>query len=69
MIDVIADDAAAGARTVPFGQRCGQAILRYLHAHRPKPIREEDDHLFLSLDGVPMTRGSLESMMRRLRIR
>lgn len=55
-------------RTVPFGQRCGQAILRYLHAHRPKPIREEDDHLFLSLDGVPMTRGSLESMMRRLRI-
>lgn len=55
-------------RTVPFGQRCAQTLLRYLHAYRPRPLREEYDHLFLSLDGVPLTRGALESMMRRLRI-
>lgn len=55
-------------RTVPFGQRSAQAILRYLHTHRPRPIREDDDRLFLALDGMPLTRGALESMMRRLRI-
>jgi len=55
-------------RTVPFGQRSAQAMLRYLHTHRPPPVRADDDHLFLSLDGLPLTRGALEAMMRRLRM-
>ena len=54
-------------RIVPFGQRSAQAILRYLHLFRPEPLRHEDDHLFLSHDGIPMTRGSLQSMILRLR--
>jgi site-specific recombinase XerD len=55
-------------RFVPFGQRCAQALVRYIHLYRPEPLRRDDDHLFLSPDGLPTSRGSLEPVIRRLRI-
>lgn len=54
-------------RIVPFGVRCAQAILRYLHLHRAEPMRPEYDNLFLSLDGMPMTRNSLAGVLGRLK--
>jgi site-specific recombinase XerD len=55
-------------RLVPFGQKSAQMLMRYIHVHRPTSARAEHDHLFLSLDGLPLTRNALESMIRRLRI-
>jgi len=55
-------------RFIPFGQRCAQTLMKYIHLHRPQPMQTEYDNLFLSPDGMPMTRNSLESMIRRLRI-
>lgn len=55
-------------RIVPFGQRTAQALMRYIHMHRAKPRREEFDQIFLASDGEPMTRNSLEHVVRRLRI-
>ena len=55
-------------RVVPFGQRVTQALMRYLHLHRPSPLKKEDTFLFLASDGVPMTRNSLEQVVRRLRL-
>jgi site-specific recombinase XerD len=55
-------------RIVPFGQRCAQALMRYIHMHRAKPRRDEFDQVFLAPDGEPMTRNSLEHVIRRLRL-
>jgi integrase/recombinase XerD len=55
-------------RLVPFGQRCGQALMRYTHLYRPEPRRPDYDQLFLSPDGVPMNRNSLQLVIRRLRL-
>lgn len=54
-------------RIVPFGTRTGKAFLNYIHLHRPTPLVPENEHLFLSMDGMPMTRHSLESMLGRLK--
>ncbi|HEY4691557.1 MAG TPA: tyrosine-type recombinase/integrase [Anaerolineae bacterium] len=54
-------------RIVPFGQRCAQALMRYIHMYRAKPRRDEFDQVFLAPDGEPMTRNSLEHVVRRLR--
>ena len=54
-------------RIVPFGSRCAKAFLNYLHLYRPQPMLPEYDHLFLSMDGMPMTRNSLGSVMQRLK--
>jgi site-specific recombinase XerD len=54
-------------RIVPFGSRTGKAFLQYLHLHRPAPMLPEYDKLFLSMDGIPMTRGSISSILYRLK--
>ncbi len=54
-------------RTIPFGQKTARALMRYLTAFRPQPVNPEHDHVFLSLDGYPMTRNSVECVIRRLR--
>jgi site-specific recombinase XerD len=54
-------------RIVPFGTRTGKAFLNYIRLHRPTPLVPENEHLFLSMDGMPMTRHSLESMLSRLK--
>jgi integrase/recombinase XerC/integrase/recombinase XerD len=54
-------------RIVPFGSRTGKAFLQYIHLHRPAPMLPEYDQFFLSMDGMPMTRGSLSSVLYRLK--
>ena len=54
-------------RFVPFGTRCTQATLRYVNLYRPEPVRPEYDNVFLALDGMPMTRNSVECIIRRLK--
>jgi site-specific recombinase XerD len=55
-------------RYIPFGQTTARALMRYLSAFRPKPARPDVDRLFLTLDGHPMTRNSIECVIRRLRL-
>ena len=54
-------------RILPFGSRTGKAFLNYIHLHRPAPMLRDYDQLFLSMDGIPMTRGSLSSVLGRLK--
>jgi len=54
-------------RIVPFGARSAQVLLRYINLYRPEPVRQEFDNLFLSMDGMPLTRNSIECIIRRLR--
>ena len=54
-------------RIVPFGNRTGMAFLRYIHLNRPSPMLHKYDQLFLSMGGMPMNRGSLSSVLYRLK--
>jgi len=54
-------------RHVPFGQKTARAFLRYIAAFRAQPVNPENTQVFLSLDGYPMTRNSIECVIRRLR--
>ena len=54
-------------RTIPFVQQTAGALMRYLTTFRPQPVNPEHDHVFLSVDGYPMTRNSIECVIRRLR--
>src|SRR5574341_85368 len=54
-------------RHIPFGQRTARALMRYITAFRPAPVNPEHTLVFLSLDGYPMTRNSMECVIRRLR--
>jgi site-specific recombinase XerD len=47
-------------RVVPFGARTAQALLRYINLYRANPLRPEYDNVFLSLDGMLLTRSSLD---------
>ncbi len=55
-------------RYIPFGQTTARALMRYISAFRPKPAKPEVDQVFLTLDGHPMTRNSIECVIRRLRL-
>ncbi len=53
-------------RFVPIGATAKQALLRYVQVFRPKPARVDVDHVFLSLDGYPLTVNALVRIMHRL---
>lgn len=53
-------------RIVAFGRRCAQALMRYMHLHR-KPENDGVRALFLSLDGLPLTRDGFEQIIKRIR--
>jgi site-specific recombinase XerD len=52
---------------VPFAARTGKALLNYIHLHRPAPLSPTTDRVFLSMDGLPMTRYALAGIMGRLK--
>jgi integrase/recombinase XerC/integrase/recombinase XerD len=54
-------------RIIPFGARTGKALLSYIHVHRPSPLTATTDRVFLSMDGLPMTRNSLAGIVGRLK--
>jgi len=53
-------------RTVAFGRRCAQALMRYTHLHR-KPANDSVDEIFLSLDGLPLTRDGFGQIIKHIR--
>jgi len=53
-------------RIVPFGNTTKELLMRYIHVFRPPASTQ---HLFLSIDGFPLTRGSVELIFARLRRR
>ncbi len=56
----------AKERFVPVGGTAKQAMLRYVQAFRPKPVRDDIDNVFLARDGFPLSVNAIVLMMRRL---
>ncbi|MGZ3666743.1 MAG: tyrosine-type recombinase/integrase, partial [Ktedonobacterales bacterium] len=52
-------------RDIGFGRETQKYLTRYLTLCRPQPVIEGDRHLFLSLDGYPMSEGTVQKMCRR----
>lgn len=42
-------------RFVSIGGMAKQSLLRYVQIFRPTPARDDSDHVFLSVDGSPLT--------------
>jgi len=56
-------------RKVPIGTNSKKALIEYLTRERPEPVNPHDeDYLFLSADGVSLTRNTVEQMFRRIKI-
>lgn len=53
-------------RFVPIGATAKQTLLRYVQTFRPKPAQPEIDHVFLSVDGYPLTVNAVVHIMTRL---
>lgn len=51
-------------RHIPLGQRTARALVRYITAFRPEPVNPANTLVFLSWDEYPMTRNSLECVIR-----
>lgn len=56
----------AKERVVPIGSLAQKALLRYVFHFRPKPFYEDQDYLFLTLEGTPMTINCLKLIFGRL---
>jgi site-specific recombinase XerD len=50
-------------RFVPVGATAKQTLLRYVQTFRPKPARDDIHHVFLSVDGYPLTVNALVSFV------
>ena len=53
-------------RDIGFGRETHKYLMRYLTLCRPQPVVEGDRHLFLALDGYPMTEGTVQKICYRL---
>ena len=53
-------------RIVPIGGLAQKALQRYVFHFRPEPWREDKDHLFLTLEGKPMSINSVQLVFSRL---
>jgi len=56
----------AKERIVPIGNLAQKVLQRYVFHFRPEPIFEDQDHLFLTLDGKPMTANAVKLIFARL---
>jgi integrase/recombinase XerD len=52
-------------RTVPIGVRVQRAIWKYLQQYRPDPASPRFTTLFLTKDGKPVTKGRIETQIKR----
>jgi len=52
-------------RMVPIGSFVQKMIWKYLNHSRPQPVTEKIARLFLSDDGLPLTRNGVQQMLRR----
>jgi site-specific recombinase XerD len=53
-------------RFVPIGSNSQKVLQRYLLRYRPRQNDSQNDHVFLSTDGSPLTENSLKLMFARL---
>ena len=55
-------------RRVPIGSQAKKALIDYIAKERSEPINPQDeDKLYLSSDGYPMTHGSVEKLFQRVK--
>lgn len=55
----------AKERLVPFGRRVQKAIWKYITVYRPEPAIPNQDRLFLTCDGYPISKDRLEAIVKR----
>jgi len=53
-------------RLVPIGSLVQKSLWKYTNYCRPKPLTQKITRLFLSQDGLPLTRSGIQQMLRRL---
>lgn len=53
-------------RLVPIGADCQRILMRYYQKHRPETANSSVDTFFLTLDGYPLMRGGISSVMGRI---
>ena len=56
----------AKERIVPIGRVAQKALQRYVFHFRPEPFFEDQDYLFLTLDGKPMSANAVKLIFARL---
>ena len=52
-------------RLVPIGSFVQKIVWKYLNHSRPQPVTDKITRLFLSGDGLPLTRNGVQQMLRR----
>ena len=53
-------------RLVPIGSLVQRTLWKYVNHHRPQPITDRLTKLFLSQDGLPLTKSGVQQMLRRV---
>lgn len=52
-------------RVVPVGSLVQRSLWKYINGHRPRPLTQNITRLFLSAEGLPLTRSGVQQMVRR----
>ena len=52
-------------RLVPIGSLVQRALWKYINHYRPRPLTDKVTGLFLSEEGLPLTRNGIQQMLRR----
>jgi len=52
-------------RLVPVGSMVQKTLWKYVYHYRPEPMTYKITRLFLSEDGVPLTKSGIQQMLRR----
>jgi site-specific recombinase XerD len=55
-------------RVIPIGNTARKALQRYVFHFRPEPLYPDQDYLFLTLDGKPMTGNGVKLVFQRLHV-
>lgn len=53
-------------REIPLGVTARRALIRYIEMGRPRPLNPNDDTLFLTMDGSPITQSSVACVLKRI---
>lgn len=56
----------AKERIVPIGRVAQKALQRFVFRFRSEPLFEDQDYLFLTLDGKPMSANAVKLIFARL---
>jgi integrase/recombinase XerC/integrase/recombinase XerD len=56
----------AKERIVPMGVQSRRVLQRYIFQYRPKPLKTDDTHVFISSHGFPATANSIKLVFSRI---